>query len=170
VRPNLRIPSECFPSRQVVNVHWCILVHVTLVVWSNHPTPKCQEKQTPEPCPFRGPGQSIVIRKIWALCSFCSVPPYSITLFYTKWSCWVSWPSWWSDPLIHLYAPFLWAGRAWNAGYAYWCGYLRFLAILIASIPKSIYVIPSMIGYPITKQSLTVLKILLFRHTFWLKS
>jgi hypothetical protein len=90
---NLRIPSEHVPSlkllselrlpvgSQVVNVHWCLLVHVTLVVLSSHSTLECQEKQTPEPHPFLGPGRSGLIHRIWALCSFYSVLPSSITLF-----------------------------------------------------------------------------------------
>jgi hypothetical protein len=42
-------------------------------------------------------------------------------------------------------------------GFAYLCGHLRFLAIVIASKSKDICVILSMIGSPITKRSLIVL-------------
>jgi hypothetical protein len=68
VHPHLRIRSKCVPylkllfeprlrvGSQVVNVHWCIPVHVTLVVLSRHSILECQEKQTPEPRPFLGPG------------------------------------------------------------------------------------------------------------------
>jgi hypothetical protein len=158
VHPHLRVHSKCVPylrllsdrhlpvGSQVVNVHWCILVHVTLVALSSHSIPKCQEKQTPEPCPFLGPGQSGVIHRIWALCNFCSVPPCSITLFYTKRLCQVSWPPWWSDPLTHLYSPFLRAGHAWNVGYAYCCGHPRSIVNCIALKSKVLCIALSMIG------------------------
>ena len=37
---------------------------------SRHSTSGCQEKQTPVPRPFLGPGQSVVICGIWSLCIF----------------------------------------------------------------------------------------------------
>ena len=37
---------------------------------SRHSTSGCQEKQTPVPRPFLGPGQSVVIHGIWSLCIF----------------------------------------------------------------------------------------------------
>jgi hypothetical protein len=58
----------------------------------------------------------------------------SLMTFLMKWCSYTSCP------------PFLWAFRAWNVGYANWCGHLRFLAILIALKPKEICVILSMIG------------------------
>ena len=68
---------------------------------SRHSITECQEKQTPVPRPFLGPGQSIVIRRIWSVCNSCSVQPSSIALFYTMTSCRVSWSRWWSDAITH---------------------------------------------------------------------
>jgi hypothetical protein len=74
VHPHLRIRSKCVPylrllskprmrvGSQVVNVHWCIQVHITLVVKPFHFG--MSGKQTPEPRPFLGPSQSGVIRRI----------------------------------------------------------------------------------------------------------
>jgi hypothetical protein len=65
---HLRCSDLCLPvGSQVVLMHWCLLVHVTLVVMSSHSISECQEKQTPATCLFLGHGQSVVIRRIWDL-------------------------------------------------------------------------------------------------------
>ena len=68
---------------------------------SRHSISECQEKQTPVPRPFLGPGQSVVSYRIWSVCHSCSVQPSGITLFYTRTLCWASWYPWWSDALTH---------------------------------------------------------------------
>ena len=68
---------------------------------SRHSISECQEKQTPVPRPFLGPGQSVVSRRIWSVCNSCSVQPSSIVLFSARTLCWVSWYPWWSDALTH---------------------------------------------------------------------
>ena len=69
---------------------------------SRHSTSGCQDKQTQVPCPFLGPGQSIVIHRIRCFSSLCSVQPWSVTLFYIQRSCLVSWRTWWSGALTFL--------------------------------------------------------------------
>jgi hypothetical protein len=48
---------------------------------SRHFISGCQEKQTPVPRPFLGPGQSVVSRRIWSVCNSCSVQPSGIASF-----------------------------------------------------------------------------------------
>ena len=66
---------------------------------SRHFTSGCQGETNSSTSSILGPGQSVVICRIRGLCSFWSVLSQSIAFFYTRMSCWVSWPSWWSDAL-----------------------------------------------------------------------
>jgi hypothetical protein len=157
VHPHLRIRSKCVPylkllseprlrvGSQVVNVHWCIPVHLTLVVLSSHSILEYQEKQTLVPRPFLGPGQSVVIHRIWAYVAFVLFY-LRVSLFYTKRLCQASWLSWWSDALTHLCSPFLRAGHAWNVGYAYCCGHPISIVNRIALKSKVLCITLSMIG------------------------
>ena len=55
-----------------IRVFWCCCACGP----SRHFISGCQEKQTPVPRPFLGPGQSVVIFWIWGLCTLCSVMSY----------------------------------------------------------------------------------------------
>ena len=57
---------------------------------SRHSTSGCQEKQTPVPLPVAGKRSKYCNSRSNSLSSCCSVPPWSVTLFYIKRSCLVS--------------------------------------------------------------------------------
>ena len=57
-----------------------------------------------------------------SLSSFCSVPPWSVTLFYINRSCLVSWRAWWSGAPTLPYSSISELSRLENDEDAYRCG------------------------------------------------
>ena len=119
----------------------------------------------PVPLPFPGKRSKFCDSRSKSLFSFCSVPPGSVTLFYIKRLCLVSWRTWWSDALTLPYPSTSELLGLENVGGAYWCGNRIFLAIVIALKSKDFDGTLSMIGNQIIKPSCLCCQVHLFRCT-----
>ena len=126
----------------------------------------CQEKQTPVPRPILGKRSKFCDSRSKSLSSFCSGPPWSVTLFYIKRSCLVSWRTWGSDAPTLPYPSTSELFGLESAEDEYRCGNRIILAIDIVLKSKDFGDTLSLVGNYITGLSCLCCQVLSFRCTF----
>ena len=100
-----------------------------------------------------------------SLSSFCSVPPWSVTVFYIKRSCLVSWRTWWSDALTLPYPSTSELLGLENVEDGSRCGNRIFLAVVIVLDPRTLVALLAWLVTHLSSWVVCMAKSISFRWT-----